>query len=302
VRTVEFAGQQLQFSGSARDAYFTSGIPRSLVDDPVFAASTLYVKDDAVVIDVGANIGVSTAAYSLLTPHGSVHCFEPSPANFGYLQQNVLRNGLTNTTLNQRAVSAQEGSLSFVASRDFGAGSFVADETTLAAKSHHHEIITVPCETLDHYVQRNDIPRVDVIKIDVEGHELSVLAGARATLDRFKPMVVVEFNSYTITAHGNVLTPVFLETLFETFPHTALIHPRGRISPLRTDAEKHSFLHDNMTSGRVDNLLCTFAVPQTVRSPDALQIPFRSRAKDLVKQSVKVIPLGLRRTLRDLLE
>jgi FkbM family methyltransferase len=302
VRTVEFAGQQLQFSGSARDAYFTSGIPRCLVDDPVFACSSLYVNADAVVFDVGANIGVSAAAYSLLAPQGVVHCFEPSPDNFHYLQQNVRHNRLTNTILNQQAVSAQDGTLTFVASKDFGAGSFVADETTLAARHHQDEIITVACTTLDQYVHSADIKRVDFIKIDVEGHELSVLDGATATLDRFKPLVVLEFNSYALTTHGHVLTPVFLERLFDTFPYVYVIHPRGQISPLRTDAEKHSLIHDNMTMGRTDNLLCAFTVPAQARSATAVTVPFRSRSKDVVKQAFKLIPAGLRRTLRDLLE
>jgi hypothetical protein len=62
--------------------------------------------------------------------------------------------------------------------------------------------LKVPCGTLDEYVEEHRIHRVDLIKIDVEGAELSVLRGARKTLSRMKPSLIVEFWDEFQTEYG----------------------------------------------------------------------------------------------------
>src|SRR5207237_1066054 len=66
-------------------------------------------------------------------------------------------------------------------------------------KSHRGKRMAAPsatAETLDDYLKRRAHQRVDVIKIDVDGHELQVLSGARECLGRFHPKLIMEFAPY----------------------------------------------------------------------------------------------------------
>jgi len=59
-----------------------------------------------------------------------------------------------------------------------------------------NESINIPARELDTLVKTGEIPRLDLIKIDVEGAELKVLKGASTTLKRIKPVLSIEVNHY----------------------------------------------------------------------------------------------------------
>jgi hypothetical protein len=60
----------------------------------------------------------------------------------------------------------------------------------------------VRVSTLDAEMERLSIPRVDFIKIDVEGHELFTLRGAENTLKRLRPLIIAEFNAENTAQNG----------------------------------------------------------------------------------------------------
>ena len=112
--------------------------------------------------------------------------------------------------------------------------------------------------TLDAFVDEHDLQRIDLIKIDVEGFEPEVLAGARRTLERFHPSVLLEFNSFTLIAYGNHNPRTLLETLLDTFPHVYRFQA-GKMIEIRDDASRLAFLHDNLVKhGCVDDLYCSY--------------------------------------------
>lgn len=141
------------------------------------------------VFDVGANYGLHSLLYIV---HGvDVVSFEPNPACQEYLKQLEA--------LNQVHYSLEAVALG---SGDFNADLWYPDSDTwlgsieprrvreLSAK-HRLERVAVPCTTIDRFVSvSNRVP--ELIKLDTEGSELAILAGASRTLKTARPMVIFE--------------------------------------------------------------------------------------------------------------
>jgi hypothetical protein len=74
---------------------------------------------------------------------------------------------------------------------EFGGGAFLAPT---GVSDHREQKIMVPCTTIDIFVRERGIDALDLVKIDVEGAEEDVIAGASATLRKHHPVLLVEFN------------------------------------------------------------------------------------------------------------
>ena len=64
-------------------------------------------------------------------------------------------------------------------------------------KYHDNQKVAVETETLDGYVQRHNLSRLDLVKIDVEGAERLVIEGGTATFERFRPILIVELSEHS---------------------------------------------------------------------------------------------------------
>ncbi len=146
-------------------------------------------------LDVGAHIGTAaTRASRQVGPQGCVIAFEPTPENHRLLLENLRHNGCGNVRVSPTAVSSHAGVRAFRVSRVGASGGSALEplEMAMATNRVHSEIIEVECVTLDGVVGQLSLPSVDLLKIDVEGHELQVLVGAIDTLRRFHPRIVLE--------------------------------------------------------------------------------------------------------------
>lgn len=136
------------------------------------------------VFDVGANIGQSVSRYRDNFPDSIITSFEPNPESFSQLKRNW--GGIPGITLNQVALSHFTGYASFFSTRVLEGSSLLKPtERMIELSSEHkydHETISVPTMTLDHYCQLNNIKNIDILKLDVQGAELSVLQGAEKLL------------------------------------------------------------------------------------------------------------------------
>jgi len=133
-----------------------------------------------IVFDIGAYVGDTALWFSkAVGSHGKVYAFEPEPGNFEKLKANLERNKVTNVIPLQLALSENEGEMQ-VASAGGSSTMTQAGTGTL-----------VKVTTIDKFAEANKLPRVDFIKMDVEGHELKVLAGARETIKTFKPSLAL---------------------------------------------------------------------------------------------------------------
>jgi len=143
------------------------------------------IKEGDVVIDVGANLGYFTLLFSkLVGESGQVHAFEPSPLIFKLLKKNVELNGYTNVILHQKAVSNENTSMKFYINKQWHSWS------SLQPRKYTEEIINVDVVTLD---SLGIMP--DLIKMDTEGVEYSVLCGMQNILEEQKVLkLVLEFH------------------------------------------------------------------------------------------------------------
>jgi FkbM family methyltransferase len=128
-----------------------------------------------VFVDVGANVG----AYSLraLSRGMTVYSFEPNPENVKILKRNAEINHLAVNAL-EFALGEKEGTVKMSQN---GATSRIVEEG-----------IEVSVRTLDSF----NIPKVDLLKVDVEGFELEVFRGAKETLARCRPVIMIEMHHW----------------------------------------------------------------------------------------------------------
>ena len=151
--------------------------------DTIFDFLKTYLKEGMVFVDVGANIGSHTInAARLVGSTGSVFAFEADPDTYGLLAKNIASNGVRNIVPSQTCVSDHVGVLSFYKHKDSAKSSIVDRGEKLS--------VTLPSDTLENLIPPNT--KIDVLKVDVEGAELSVLRGAHAIFkDQRRPSVVI---------------------------------------------------------------------------------------------------------------
>ena len=141
------------------------------------------------VLDLGAQSGFYTLLLSrLVGPNGRVFAFEPLPANFRLLDENVRLNNLRNVVVSDEAVAQVSGELSFP---------FPHHEKSLVAGPLHKDdnlgILTVQGISLDDIALRAKVP-IDFVKMDIEGAEWAALQGAERVLREFHPRLMIELH------------------------------------------------------------------------------------------------------------
>lgn len=156
------------------------------------------VSHDAVVIDVGANIGTFCIRLARTAEPASILAIEPSQRTFGSLCANVERNGVTSCVEPLRlALGADEGEV--LLTSDLNAANHVVPSDRAHASAGEEAVRQT---TLDSVVREHDLTRLDLLKIDVEGFELSVLRGAQQLLKTLKPAVMMEIEHRWTTRYG----------------------------------------------------------------------------------------------------
>lgn len=202
---------------------------------------------DAVVLDIGANIGIMTVPIARRVDRGHVHAFEPIPENFAVLRRNVEHFGLFNVTLHHTALGEEEGELRMVMPEEQnvrmqglshvvsvqGAESVQGGESVQGAEAGGGRLYTVPQLRLDDVEALHGVP-VAGIKIDVENFEQFVFRGGSGLLEKWKPLVYTELGENENRAR--------CFELFEELGYTVGVLERGAIvpfEPARHDA--HNF-------------------------------------------------------------
>lgn len=223
--------------GAADDPYFQAIEGQAAALDGLAALIAKQVPRGSTVVDVGANIGLSTILLARMTDR--VIAFEPSPPNVEFLRRNLERNGIRNVEVHAAAASSQPGTLRFHVAQ-FGAGSHVVASDHISAET--VATVNVPAVMLD----QADLPQIAFIKIDAEGHEPDVLAGARRLLMRDRPLIYTEVNIWCLSAFAGHSPGAFVRKLWEVF-EVSKPEANGQISPL---PDGYGFLHDTIVHSR----------------------------------------------------
>jgi len=170
--------------------------------EPGFARVLLTLaRRSSVFVDIGANIGFFTLLAAKAMPEGSVWSIEPDPGNVRILRANIALNGFQDRVrVSHAAASDLDGEVFFSTlgySANTGARFTAKDPDTLLARSlpGSDAPTKVPALKIDTLL-RDQKP--DLVKIDVEGHEPSVLAGMQRILEESRPVILSEFAPGTI--------------------------------------------------------------------------------------------------------
>jgi FkbM family methyltransferase len=121
--------------------------------------------------DVGAHIGLISFAMAVKRPDITLHAFEPNAVNARAWRRNQQLNVAVSARITEAGVSDRDGQMKFGLVGDAASGQLGRDDGIL-----------VPVIALDSYCAQHGIERIDVLKIDVEGHEEAVLRGAERLL------------------------------------------------------------------------------------------------------------------------
>lgn len=171
---------------SERIAYYTGLYESHLID-----AARHWLSDEcATVLDVGANVGFWTVP---LAQAARVIAFEPVPNNAARLRENLALNHVSASTVDV-GLSDQEGSAEIRTRQDVIDGSGTGNAAIVTPGWDDDEpSMTIQLRALDELDL--DIHRIDLIKVDIEGHEDHFFAGARRTVERHRPVIFAEWNS-----------------------------------------------------------------------------------------------------------
>jgi len=189
-------------------------------------------------IDIGAHIGEYVLlAASIVGERGSVHAFEPDPRNYQLLEQNVHMHRFQSVFLHNCAVYEQNGQVTLSLFREQSISRIMVPEQKLNEpdKLHTSEVI-VPAVTLDTFLTKEKIIRVDIIKIDVEGAELFVLKGAHGILSqepKSAPVILFEYSPSNCANFGYNATEI-IELLISYGYTLYSLHRSGKVSEVRT--------------------------------------------------------------------
>lgn len=148
-----------------------------------------FIKSDTIIYDIGANIGYHTVAFAKLAKH--VYAFEPNKKNLHLLHLNTK--SLKNVNIYDMACSDKNDTM-YIEDFDVNKPGNYGEMHMLDGNG--QECKTVKIDDID------DIYVPDIIKIDVEGHELQVLLGSIDTITEYKPIIFYE-------AHGNDLDKIY---------------------------------------------------------------------------------------------
>ena len=233
---------------SAEDVYF-----KSVHDDfePEFQAfCQQFVNDDAVCVDIGANIGLKTLFLARHVSNGRVIAVEAAPSVAARLRENIATNLASNVECVEAAIGDHVGSVRFAEASAYG---------HIAAEG-----VEVPMLSIEELASRLSLPRIDFIKIDVEGFEFSILKSSIDFINAQRSLVLFEFNSWCQLAFADVNPKTFLEWIFEHFAYVGILQssPRGYDLVEQVRPEQLLYvLHDNLvTKGCVSDFLVTNAL------------------------------------------
>jgi len=135
-------------------------------------------KED-IVIDAGACMGDTALFFEKYCgKQGTIYAFEPFESNFKVLGENIKRNNLKNIFAVKEGFMDMEGFLSM---------SGASGQASVRDNGNYKIKVT----TIDKFVERNNLSKVDFIKMDIEGAELKALKGGKNTIKRFKPKLAI---------------------------------------------------------------------------------------------------------------
>jgi len=238
------------------------------------------VQPDWVCMDIGANLGAHTLSLACLASDGRVMAFEPDPVNYALLARNITHLPLPKALIEplQIALGDRSGVATVGGADELAGCSFVSQGTMDAAMTEerlravvdpnaiadtvlHMRLAQVTAMRLDDWVKDRPLPRLDLIKMDVEGAEADVLRGADETLRRLRPILLVEYNPAAAAAYFGHEPDALYRELAARFATIHALEADGSLTLL----PDWPSLHDRLAKGKGwEDLVC---LPEPIKTP-----------------------------------
>jgi FkbM family methyltransferase len=205
------------------------------------------VKDDDIVLDIGANYGNFTILFSnIVGKQGMVYAFEPVPPTFLALSQRMIKEQhYQNISLNNFALGDKPGNFEIhVPAGDFGQASLKRHATASWCKP-GVDIFNCEVRTLDDFVIEKRIRKIDFVKLDVEGAELPALRGGQKILREYQPIIHLEFFKPWTLAFGYSAKDliIFLQSLgYKHFYRDDLVSLNVPIEQIESGTESQNII------------------------------------------------------------
>jgi FkbM family methyltransferase len=264
---------------AARDDYFDQLGPDSLPAAVHVAAAVCGAG--SVLFDVGANLGLCALPFSTIaTETGQVVAVEPGPRAAADLRAAVQLNHRANIEVIEAALGDAKSEATLLDPGWNASGAFISETSrhqryvllkrylraapSASPAAAFHELkgdvvaVNVRVMTLDDIVEQRRSERVDLVKIDVEGFEPRVLAGSTRTLERFRPVCVIEFNPLTLSVMASENPLRFLDDLRRTFPFVAAVDGHLNVEAVVDDGASYSLVQRCYLRGQVCDLICAW--------------------------------------------
>ena len=214
------------------------------LEDDVYVLDKL-ISTGSICVDMGASYGRFTLIMSRLAgANGQIYSFEPGHYSYKVLSSTVRFHRLKNVILIKKALSDKEGTTELVTpikkTKKLG-------HALAYLKCDHKEecnIEKIETITLDNYFFKENIPRVDFIKCDIEGAELLALRGARDIITRHKPIVLCEVSVLALKEKFNS-TPEQVYDFFHQLDYKVFILNKDKIEEVKNvnRGDNYFFIH-----------------------------------------------------------
>lgn len=201
----------------AIDQLISTGVIESRSYEPhVMEHFAKVLRAGAYVLDIGANIGLFTMkAAAIVGEQGRVIAVEPMPWNHRSLYAGIVRNGFKTVEVLPFAASDRAGLITAICASDSSNG------IVGVRSAGNSEELYVPTQRLDDILAT--LSRLDVVKIDIEGHEPVAWRGMRSLLEKHRPSVFSEFSPIAMRNLGN--DPLdYLQMIFAYSEHVEVLH------------------------------------------------------------------------------
>ncbi|MDX1519704.1 MAG: FkbM family methyltransferase, partial [Gammaproteobacteria bacterium] len=181
-----------------KSAYAASAVERFHTDEPETLSFIDRIQDGEILWDIGANIGIYSL-YAGLRPGITVFAFEPSGFNFGLLVEHIALNGMGNNIKPYCIAlgdSTEINELNMTNIEQGHAGNALGESKNQFENFRTVFTQSIPAFTIDDFIEQFHLSAPDYIKLDVDGIEPKILAGATKTLPAVKAILVeVEGNN-----------------------------------------------------------------------------------------------------------
>lgn len=179
------------------------------------------LKEGDVFLDLGGNLGYfSMLASTLVKNTGKVLVFEPNPQNLQLIYASILHNETSNIFVYPYAASDSASILRFTT---------VGSNGGIVTKHSQNQqfFMLVQSVVLDDFL--SNVPKIDLVKIDIEAHEPAAIRGMVNLIKTHKPKIITEFHPWAMILNNVELPEEYLSQLYNLGYRISIILPSGEL-------------------------------------------------------------------------